>query len=90
MYKAVTNEPRVTAINFGNPEKHDMEQVLRDCASRGIFYYGSVPKKAGETPEDYFSRIVPAAHRDGRIYLLLQYSWPKPTDSRVSDAWETG
>jgi uroporphyrinogen-III decarboxylase len=88
LYKAVTNEPRVTAINFGNPEKHDMEQVLRDCASRGIFYYGSVPKKAGETPEDYFSRIVPAAHRDGRIYLLLQYSCAEADRQPVSDAWD--
>ncbi|MDD4774080.1 MAG: hypothetical protein PHZ09_10870 [Eubacteriales bacterium] len=88
LYEAVINEPGVTAINFGNPEKHDMEKVLGDCARRGIFYYGSIPKYAGEKTEDYFARLAKAAHRDGRVYLLLQYGCaPGETDS-VGEIWD--
>jgi hypothetical protein len=88
LYNAVINEPRVTAINFGNPEKHDMEQVLRDCAARGIFYYGSVPRNGSETAEEYFTRLVNAAHRDGRIYLLLQYGCTDADKIPVGAAWD--
>lgn len=88
LYKAVINEPRVTAINFGNPDKHDMEQVLRDCAARGIFYYGSVPKCGGETAEAYFARLAEAAHRDGKIYLLLQYGCAEADIIPVGAAWD--
>lgn len=88
LYEAVINESRVTAINFGNPEKHDMEKVLRDCAERGIFYYGSVPKPGDENPSEYFTRLVKAAGRDGRIYLLLQYSCAPDDIASISAEWD--
>ncbi len=88
LYEAVINEPGVAAINFGNPEKHDMEKVLRDCAERGIFYYGSVPKAGDEDTCDYFRRLIKAAARDGRIYLLLQYGCSPGDIDPVSEKWD--
>lgn len=88
LYEAVINEPKVAAINFGNPEKHDMDKVLRDCAQRGIFYYGAPPKQNGESTEDYFSRLTKASCRDGRIYLLLQYGCAPAETGSVGAVWD--
>lgn len=74
LYEAVINESGVRALNFGNPEKHNMESVLGDLSERGIFYYGAIPKKPDENNFDYFRRLQKASYNNGKYYLMLVFS----------------
>ena len=74
LYDAVIDESRAWAFNFGNPDKHDMEAVLRDMALREQFYYGPIPEKKGEARSDYFSRLIEASvMENGKSNLMLCY-----------------
>ncbi len=50
--------PHAHGINFGNPERHDFDEILPRLAAAGKFYFGGIPKKNGETTETYFRRVV--------------------------------
>ncbi|MCL2880059.1 MAG: hypothetical protein FWF29_07430, partial [Treponema sp.] len=64
---------KVRGINFGNPEKYDMEDVLRRAAKAGKVYYGAIPKNSDEDFKTYFSRLCTAAtDSSGVCRLLLQ------------------
>ncbi len=42
LYKAAVDlMPQSMALNFGNPEKHDMNAVIDEIKTKGIFYYGA-------------------------------------------------
>ncbi len=89
LYEAVMNEPLAYALNFGNPEKHDMAQVLKDCAARGKLYYGSVAQKNGgllDIPE--ITRLLRASRGRGRLHLLLTHHCKYEQVKSVSEAWD--
>lgn len=88
LYEAVMNEPLAHALNFGNPEKHDMTQVLRDCAARGKLYYGGVAQKSGALDGNEIARLLRASRADGRLHLLLAHSCPCDEAERVGDQWD--
>ncbi|NLG26126.1 MAG: hypothetical protein GX558_12270 [Clostridiales bacterium] len=88
LYRAVMNQPLAHAINFGNPEKHDMPAVLRDCAERGKLYYGSLPRAADTALIDHFSALLCAAQRNDRNHLLLQMSCESHELDQVRSAWD--
>jgi len=63
---------KVRGLNFGNPEKYNMEEVLSRCAKAGKVYYGGIPKPADEDYKSYFKRLCKAAvDGNGRCRLLL-------------------
>ena len=68
-------EPLACGINFGNPDKHDMAEVLRRCRDSKKLYIGAINRLAGEELSDYFRRILePSYDREtGRFYVILQY-----------------
>jgi hypothetical protein len=74
LYREVMDMPLAYGINFGNPDKHNMTNVLRDCARADKIYYGSIPEREGETVAGYFKRCVSDAYLDGKIHLLLTYT----------------
>ena len=86
LYAAVMADPLVYAINFGNPDMHDMEQVLRDCAAGSKLYYGLIPQNEGESRKDYFARLIRAARGERGLHLLLQYAADDP--SAVARDWD--
>ena len=50
--------PGCRGVNFGNPERFDFEEVFGLLRERGQFYFGNVPRQAGESLEDWFRRIL--------------------------------
>ena len=87
----VLKHPLVYGLNFGNPEKHDMEEVLRQTAKAGKVFYGECRRFKDETETDYFERVLRAATTsDGLCNLLLSYycdeAWRQ---SEVQAAWES-
>ncbi len=88
LYKAIMEMPLVYGINFGNPELHDMEYVLRQCAERNKVYYVPIPKKEDESAEEYFSRYLNAAKAGDRCLLLLSYECKKEERRQVLETWE--
>jgi hypothetical protein len=89
LFEAVLALDDVRGINFGNPEKYDMEEVLRRLGKAGKVYYGSIPQKEGETYEAYFSRLLAAAaDSNGCRRLLLDMSAPQEKAGEVKAAWK--
>lgn len=87
LYQVVLDEPLAYGLNFGNPDKHDMEQVLRDCAARGKVFYGGMPMKRAEDLRGFFLRMLRAATVDGRTYLLMEHFTDVQRVDEVKDAW---
>jgi hypothetical protein len=89
LLEAVVAQEGVRGLNFGNPEKYDMEEVLRRLAKAGKVYYGSVPQKPEESYEAYFTRLL-AASKDsgGCCRLLLSLGAPEGKTGEIKAAWE--
>jgi len=83
----VLETENVRGINFGNPDKHDMDEVLGRIAESGKVYYGSVPKNDGEDLAGYFGRIKRAATRGGRAWLLPTYYAEHSALNEIKEAW---
>ncbi|GHT98219.1 hypothetical protein FACS1894142_4260 [Spirochaetia bacterium] len=83
------NMDLVHGMNFGNPEKYDMEQVLRKFAQAGKVFYGSIPKKADEDYQQYFTRLTAAAtDAQGRCWLLLSMGAALEEAEKIRAAWK--
>ncbi len=86
--RAALEEPLAYGLNLGNPDKHDMERVIADCAEHGKAYYGSAVQAPGESRRDFFSRVTTSSVRGGVSRLLLTYGCPAgERDACVAD-WE--
>ncbi len=67
LYRAVIDEmPQAYALNFGNPEKHDLAAVLDDLLRRGKTYFGGAPRQPDEDTESYFRRVLGYTQGRGR------------------------
>ncbi len=78
--------PRFVGLNFGNPDKHDMEDVLRRVSAAGKVFYGNCMQRPGETNKSYFSRLI-KAQDDGRAHLLLPFHCPLAAREDVLSDW---
>jgi len=80
-------EPLCRGLNFGNPDKHDMEEVVGRCARAKKCFMGicSVTK---EDAKPYFEKMLRASEYEGRNWLLMQYSCPADQVSEVSAIWD--
>lgn len=85
---AVLSDEHTLGLNFGNPDMHDMEDVIRRCAQVRKVFYGTVPRNPEEDWLPYFTRLLRASLSDGRKYLLLSVHCTQDEQSRVMDAWE--
>lgn len=88
LLEAVLAEPLAHGLNFGNPEKHDMADVLERLAACGKFYFGGAPRGEEEPWQAFFERMLRPAYRDGQARLFLQRSVPAEDAGAVSAAWE--
>ena len=89
LFEAVMNEPLAYGLNFGNPEKHDMSDVLRACAEKGKIFVGVINRRENETPYEYFKKYIEASRIDGRSHLLLDYCCGREERDGVIEAWES-
>lgn len=74
--------------NFGNPEMHDMDMILKTGSQSGKIYYGRLVRNDNESLVDYFGRVRCQATTDGKCRLLLQYYANYDEKDFVLDAWE--
>ena len=87
LYRAVMGQELVIGLNFGNPERHDMDAVLRHCAAVGKVYYGTIPQTEGEGLTQYFLRILAAGGHGGRRWVLPVYQCESGHQQATADAW---
>jgi hypothetical protein len=88
LFESIIGMPEVKGINFGNPEKHDMEYILKRCAENGKIFYGSIPKRQEESARDYFLKYLAASRIENRSILLLTYSCAEKDQEAVLNDWE--
>lgn len=87
LYDEVLTSDYVHGINFGNPEMHDIEEVLRRCADTGKILYSTVPRHESESWLDYFTRLLDASYKDGKFHMLLSVNCPIEHRNQVLDDW---
>ncbi len=88
LFETVMAEPLAHGINFGNPEMHDMEAVLRRCAALRKVYYGGAPRLPGEGRRQWFARLLHASQGHGSRWLLLQHSCASGDLEQVQADWQ--
>ena len=80
LYKAALDSiPEFYMINMGNPEMHDMQQVIADCLERGKTYFGYVNREQGEGTKQYLHRVLGYTQGTGRG-LIFQAAIGDDTD----------
>ena len=77
-------------LNLGQPEKHDMINVLTRCAKNNIIYYGCVnDKPENMTYKSYFSELIKASvSTEGRSNLILHVYCNKENRDEILEGWE--
>lgn len=88
LYEAVMAEPLCHGLNFGNPEKHDMEAVLADCAKSGRIFQGAIPRRDGESWDAFFNRMLAASFDGRQLHVLIQISCREDTRQEIADAFD--
>ena len=90
LLEACLGNPKVRGVNFGNPEKYDMEEVLRRLAAAGKVYYGAIPRRKDEDLKTYFSRLCRAAvDANGCCRLLLSMHASTPQEAAgIRSIWK--
>ena len=88
LLETVLNEPLVHGLNFGNPDKHDMAQVLQKCAAHGKLFIGGMPRLEGESLAEFMQRVTTASFRDGVCYLLLVQGASAAEAPACAAAWD--
>lgn len=89
LYRDVLSEPLARGLNFGNPERHDMGQVIGDLIAAGKCYWGGVPRGDDETLEAYFRRVIGYTQgtRTGLIFMASLRGEETQEPERVLGVW---
>jgi hypothetical protein len=89
LLEALLGMENVRGLNFGNPEKYNMEEVLRRIAKAGKVYYGGIPRNNDEDHRAYFSRLYAAATDSRgccRLLLVMNASSQEQAEE-IRAAW---
>ena len=83
--------PEISAVNLGNPEMYDLEEVLGLCGGTDTVYFGHLPRQGGEDPEAYLRRLATLCRRQGaRLILVCDYEPRGGEEKReLVRAWHT-
>ena len=84
LFKAMVGMEKSIGINFGNPEMHDMNEILSEIAEAGKIYYGTVNKLPDESETEYFDRVKAAS----KGKLLLSYNIGNRDATIALDNWK--
>lgn len=87
-FDVLCDTPGLTAINLGQPEMWDHEQVVSRCHENGMIYYGYWMRRPGESMEDYLRRGVALCGPERNHAILFMKAdppfgshWPKPAET---------
>ncbi|MCM8900199.1 hypothetical protein KVG29_03035 [Caldicoprobacter algeriensis] len=81
----------VRAINFGNPEKHDFETVMKKFLDHNKCYFGLWPKMQNETISEYIIRMKKVSD-GGKRGLLLHFDesmYPDYSCEQIFTLWQS-
>jgi hypothetical protein len=72
--KMVCEMPEISALNLGNPEMYDLEELFSLCAKTGTVYFGHLPLLEGEDGQSYLERLAYLCRRHKtRLILVSNY-----------------
>jgi hypothetical protein len=82
----------LTAINLGQPEMWNHDQVVSRCHENGMIYYGYWMRQPGQSMEEYLRRGVALCGPERNRAILFmkssppwQTAWPEPAETM--DLW---
>jgi len=85
----IEQAPHCRAVNFGNPEMHDMPHVIARLVKAGKLYCGAVVRNDGEDLRAYFRRVLePLDGRRWGLILMADLTEEERKEPRkVMDTW---
>jgi hypothetical protein len=89
LLEAYLEVDEIRALNLGNPEMYDFDKTMKKFIESGKSYFGMWPKKAGETLEQYITRMKEASCR-GQKGLLLHFDenmYPEYSPAQILEMW---
>lgn len=88
MLEAYLEMPEVRAVNFGNPERYEPDQVLPAVLRAGKVYFGSFPRRPGEGLDAYFDRMpAPLGGEKCGLLLVAPRDQPLPATDEAMARW---
>jgi hypothetical protein len=81
--------PSCKYINLGNPEKHDIVDVIRRIKKAGKVYFGMASRPEGQSLEAYFRTILGAldGERSGLIFQPVLTPEERSEPARIMDLY---
>ncbi len=85
----LANVPSCKYINLGNPEKHDIVDVIRRIKKAGKVYFGMASRPEGQSLEAYFRTILGAldGERSGLIFQPVLTPEERSEPARIMDLY---
>ena len=95
LFEFAVKKECVRGVNFGNPDMHTYEDIIKMCHEEGKVYYGSWTVNDNEkTYEDYFKRILEPLkdNKKGMIFTCSANLFKKDNDNpytaeEIVDLW---
>lgn len=89
-FKLLMDLDEVRMINLGNPEKHDMGQIVRTLISKGKAYFGVIPLMPGEDIRAYFNRALDLTGRTrkGLVFVPDPAVWELGVPRDICSIWQ--
>ncbi len=80
---------KVYAINLGNPEMYDFNEVMKKILEHKKCYFGLWPKYNGEKLIDYIRRMINATEggKRGLVLLFDESMYPEYTCEQIYGIW---
>ena len=76
LFEILLSEPLVRGINFGNPDMHDMTEIITKCRENKKIYVGGIDKKSGESHFEYFKRTLePSYDKNTECFYIIPQYW---------------
>lgn len=89
LFEAFSRMDGVRAINFGNPESHNVKATMKTLLDHGKCYFGLWPKNPGETLAEYVARMK-SVSEEGTRGLLLHFDetmFPETSREEILARW---
>ena len=81
--------PEVRALDLGNPEKYDLQTVLKRCAETDTVFYSRIATEPGENWKEYIDRISSVVNITGARVILRPLVFPESKEecSEMQERW---
>ena len=76
LFQMLCEQPWCSAIDLGNPEMYELDEILGICAKTGTVFHSRVAPLDGERWHDYVTRVGGAVRESGARCAIRALTYP--------------